>query len=80
MLWRIKKFPHFHINHFIYQIKGVWIQESNKELRDFIKSKSHYINFSGDNVRVPSNESVQSMYSLTKVLDQDKSKLTKPVF
>ena len=61
-------------------IKGVWIQESNKELRDFIKSKSHYINFSGNNVRVPSNESVQSMYSLTKVLDQDKNKLTKPVF
>lgn len=61
-------------------IKGVWLQESNKELREFIKSKSHYINFSGNNVRVPSNEALQSLYSLTKVLDQDKSKLTNPVF
>ena len=61
-------------------IKGVWLQESNKELRDFIKSKSHYINFSGNNVRTPSNEAIQSLYSMTKILDQDKSRLTKPTF
>lgn len=62
------------------QIKGVWIQESNKELRDFIKSKSFYITFSGSNIREPSNEAIQSMYSMTKVLDQDESKLTQPIF
>lgn len=62
------------------QIKGVWIQESNKELRDFIHSKSFYITFSGNNIREPSNEAIQSMYSMTKVLDQDESKLTKPIF
>lgn len=62
------------------QIKGVWIQESNKELRDFIKSKSFYITFSGNNIREPSNEAIQSMYSMTKVLDQDESKLTQPIF
>lgn len=61
-------------------IKGVWIQESNKELRDFLKSKSHYINFSGSNLRKPSNEAIQSLYSLTKVLPQDLSKLTEPEF
>ena len=61
-------------------VKGVWIQESNKELRNFIKSKSHYINFSGSNIRTGSNEAIQSLYSMTKVLDQDKSVLTDPVF
>ena len=78
---------HLCINHLVYIIsniyvlvKGVWLQESNKELRDFIHSKSHYINFSGSNVRTPSNEAIQSLYSMTKVLDQDKDKLTNPVF
>ena len=61
-------------------VKGVWIQESNKELRNFIKSKSHYINFSGSNIRTGSNEAIQSLYSMTKVLDQDKSILTEPIF
>lgn len=61
-------------------VKGVWIQESNKELRNFIKSKSHYINFSGSNIRTGSNEAIQSLYSMTKVLDQDKTILTDPVF
>lgn len=61
-------------------VKGVWLQESNKELIDFIKSKSHYINFSGSNIRSSSNEAIQSLYSMTKILDQDKSKLTEPEF
>lgn len=61
-------------------IKGVWLQESNKELMEFIKSKSHYINFSGGNFRSPSNEAIQSLYSMTKVLPQDASKLTNPEF
>ena len=42
-------------------VRGVWIQESNKELFDFIESKSMYINFSGDNIRVASNEAIQSL-------------------
>lgn len=61
-------------------VKGVWIQESNKELRDFLNSKSHYINFSGSNIREPSHEAIQSLYSMTKVLDQDTDKLTNPKF
>lgn len=61
-------------------VKGVWIQESNRELRNFIKSKSHYINFSGSNIRTGSNEAIQSLYSMTKVLDQDKSILIDPLF
>lgn len=61
-------------------IKGVWLQESNKELMEFIKSKSHYINFSGSNFRTSSHEAIQSLYSMTKVLPQDLSKVTDPVF
>ena len=61
-------------------IKGVWLQESNKELIDFIKSKSHYINFSGSNIRTPSNEAIQSLYSMTKILPQDLSKMVDPIF
>lgn len=61
-------------------IKGVWIQESNKELMEFISSKSHYINFSGSNFRTPSNEAIQSLYSMTKILPQDESRLSDPVF
>ena len=47
---------------------------------DFLHSKSHYINFSGSNIRKPSNEAILSLYSMTKVLDQDLDKLTNPKF
>lgn len=61
-------------------VRGVWIQESNKELFDFIESKSMYINFSGDNIRVASNEAIQSLFSMTMILTPDKKVLTEPVF
>lgn len=61
-------------------VKGVWLQESNKELMDFIASKSHLIGFGGTGIRKPTNEAIQSLYNLTLVLPQDKSKITKPVF
>lgn len=61
-------------------IKGVWMQESNKELEKFIRSKSHYISFSGSNIRTPSHEAIQSLYSLTKILQQDQKLLTNPIF
>ena len=61
-------------------IKGVWLQEANDELDKYIKSKMHYINFGGKNIRVSSNEALQSIYSLTKVLVTDESKLSDPVF
>lgn len=60
-------------------IKGVWIKESNEELDRFLKSKSNYIDFSGSNIRQASHEAIQSLYSLTKVLSQDKDKLTKNI-
>ena len=61
-------------------IKGIYSVEANKELEEYTKSKAHYISLGGKNVRNLSNEGIQSLYSLTKVLDQDASKLTNPVF
>lgn len=61
-------------------IKGCWLQESNAECDKYIKSKSNYINFSGTNIRQPSNEAIQSLYSLTKILTADEGKLTNPKF
>lgn len=61
-------------------IKGCWIQETNEELIRHLKSKSNYVDFTGNNIRKPSNEAIQSLYNLTKVLPADKSKLTNPVF
>lgn len=61
-------------------IKGVWLREANDELNKYTNSKMHYINFGGSNIRVSSNEALQSIYSLTKVLSTDLSKLKDPVF
>lgn len=61
-------------------IKAAWIQETNEELFKFMNSKSMYIDFSGNNIRQASNEAIQSLYSMTKVLDEDKKKLTQPEF
>ena len=61
-------------------IKGVWIQESNKELFKFLESKSHYINFSGVSNRMGTNEAIQSLYSMTKILSADSNKLSDPEF
>lgn len=60
--------------------KGVWSVEANEECRKIIESKSYYLDLNGMNVKVSTNEAIQSIYSLTKVLDVDKGKLTDPVF
>lgn len=60
--------------------KGVWFVESNEEIDAFIKSKKFLINLGGTNIKVSSNEAIQSLYSLTKILPESKLKLTEPVF
>ena len=45
-----------------------------------IESKAYYLDLNCINVKVSTNEAVQSIYSLTKVLDADKDKLTQPEF
>lgn len=59
-------------------LKGIFSEEANKELREFMNSKISYINFGGENVKVGTNETVQALYSLTLVLPD--TKLTDPVF
>lgn len=61
-------------------VKGVWSVEANEECMKIINSKSYYLNLNCINIKVSTNEAVQSLYSLTKILDTDNNKLTDPVF
>ena len=54
--------------------------EANEELKKMSNSKSYFIDLGATNIKVSTNEAIQSLYSLTKVLDVDKDKLTDPVF
>jgi len=47
-------------------IKGLFTQEANKEAEEAMMSKAHLLTISGDNIRTSSNESIQSLYELTK--------------
>lgn len=60
--------------------KGVFTKEANEECAKFIKSKFNYIGMDGSNIRKTTNEAVQSVYTLTMVMKEDKKKLTQPVF
>lgn len=53
--------------------------EANAEIEKYKKSNIYYINLSGNAGRVCSNEAIQAMYSMTKILDTDRSKITKEV-
>ena len=53
---------------------------SRRELREQINSKAVYIDLGGNNIKVSTNEAVQAIYNLTKVLNEDKVKLTDPKF
>lgn len=59
-------------------VKGIYTVEANDELHDFINSKANYIDLGGINMRVSTNEAVQAIYNLTKILADDIDKL-KPV-
>ena len=61
-------------------VKGVWSVEANEECMKIINSKSYYLDLNCVNIKVSTNEAVQSLFSLTKVLDSDKAKLYDPVF
>ena len=61
-------------------LKGVWSVEANKELDEYLNSKANFIDLGAKNIRYSSNEAIQSIYDLTKVLSSDISKLSDPVF
>lgn len=61
-------------------MKGSFFNETNEELKKFMNSKINYIDLACKNIRLSSNEAVQSIYNLTKVLYTDKDTLTQPEF
>lgn len=60
--------------------KAAWTVEANEELDKFLNSKANFINASGLNIKVSTNEAIQSLYSMTKILPQDQKKITDPIF
>ena len=54
--------------------------EANHELSEIMNSKKHYISLGAENAMFTTKECIQSLYNLTLVLPEDKSKLTKPEF
>lgn len=59
-------------------VKAVFSNEANKELGEYLNSKPHYIAVNGINTRVSTNETVQVIYSLTKI--DSETKLIDPIF
>jgi hypothetical protein len=59
-------------------VKGIYSIDANEELIKLLNSKAHYIDVGGKNIRVSSNEAIQAIYNLTKVLSG--TKLTDPIF
>lgn len=49
--------------------KGVFTDEANEEISEFMDSKAYYIGLNGKCTFKTTNESIQSMYELTLVLD-----------
>lgn len=60
-------------------LKGCYMQEVNEELMKFKDSKMNFINLGCDNIRKSDGDVIQSIYCLTKVLEEDKGKLTKDI-
>ena len=60
-------------------VRGVFTDEANVELASFMNTKKNFIGLGGSNLRNVGADAIQSLYSLTKVLDKDKSKLTKNI-
>ena len=58
----------------------MFTEEANEELDKQLRAKSHYFNLGGRGVRSSSNEALQSLYNLTLCLNDDKVRMTNPVF
>jgi len=63
-------------------VKIGYTVETNEELRKFANSKANFIDLGASNIRSFAHNSdiIQSLYSFTKILDDDISKLSKPLF
>lgn len=60
-------------------VKGCYMQEVNEELKAFKNSKMNFINLGCTNIREPGSDTIHAIYCLTKVLEEDKGKLTKDI-
>lgn len=61
-------------------IKIPYTIEANQELMNLRNSKTYFLNLDGVNIKKSENDCIQSLYMITKVLNKDKDKLTKPIF
>lgn len=61
-------------------IKIPFTIEANEELDKLRNSKRYYLDLGGKNIKKSEGDCIQSLYMMTKVLDQDKSKISAPVF
>ena len=61
-------------------VRGVFSVEANEELEEFRNSKRYYLTLGGINNKVSSNEAIQSLFNMTLVIPNDKSKLTNPKY
>ena len=61
-------------------VKAIFSDEANQELMKIIDSRRHLLGLDAKGVRESDKEAIQAMYSLTRVLDKDKDKLSSPVF
>ena len=61
-------------------LKIPYTEEANAELREFVKKKGNIIDFNGTSLRSLDKDGIQCLYAFTKVLENDKSKLTQPTF
>lgn len=61
-------------------VKGVYSDEANAELMKIIDSRKNLLGLDAKAVRTSEKEASLSMYCLTRILDEDKKKITSPVF
>ena len=52
--------------------KGVYTMEANEELNNFLNSKQNFIDFGCSPLRTSTADAVQSIYALTKILNDTK--------
>ena len=60
-------------------VKGVFTDEANSELKQFMLDKKNFISFGCSNIRSEGADVVQSLYNMTKILVQDEDKISKKI-
>ena len=61
-------------------IKSPYTEEANSELEELMNSKLNYIDLGASNIKSSSGDSIQAIYSLTKILPDDANKIINPEF